>query len=115
MKLRGLIVGLVVLFALVVVFYWSEHRKRTDENAARPADAPAILKLDESAITKIEIKKRETAPLVLAKNNAGSWQILEPKSLNADQSAVSGMLSTLSALNSERLVDEKASDLKQYG
>src|SRR5256885_4146243 len=38
-----------------------------------------------------------------------------PKPLGADQDAVSSMVSTLSSLGSERLVEEKATDLKPYG
>lgn len=76
---------------------------------------PAILKLDESAITKLEIKKKDAEPIVLAKNSSGVWQITQPKLLSADQSAVTGTLSSLSSLNSQRVVEDKASDLKQFG
>jgi Domain of unknown function (DUF4340) len=116
MKIRSLILALVVLLALIGTYYWSEHKKPDDDTAKASAAAPPpILKLDGSAIAKLELKRKDKAPVVLAKNNSGSWQITEPSQLNADQSAVSGAVSTLSSLNSERLVDEKASNLKQYG
>src|SRR5207248_11603730 len=76
---------------------------------------PQILKLDESSITKIALKKKDAEPLQLAKSNSGEWQITQPKQLRADESAVSGVLSTLSSLNSERMVEDKASDLKNFG
>jgi len=53
--------------------------------------------------------------LDLAKAGAGKWQITAPKPLGADQEAVSSLLSTVSSLNSDRLVEEKATDLTQYG
>jgi hypothetical protein len=116
MKIRSLILALVVLLALIGTYYWSEHNKPDDDTAKASASAPPqILKLDGSAITKLELKRKDAAPVILAKNNSGSWQITEPSQLNADQSTVSGAVSTLSSLNSERLVDEKASDLKQFG
>lgn len=116
MKIRSLISALIVLLALVGTLYWSEHKKPTDDTAkASAAIAPPILKLDGSAITNLELKRKDTAPVVLAKNSSGTWQITQPTELNADQSTVSGTVSTLSSLNSERLVDEKSSDLKQYG
>lgn len=114
MKLRSLIVATFVLLALVGALYWSDHRKPKDEALVRPADAPSILKLDEGAITRVEIKKTGAEPVVLSKDS-GSWKMLEPKPLAADQGAVSGLLSTLSSLNSERLVEDKANDLKQFG
>jgi Domain of unknown function (DUF4340) len=116
MKSRNLALATIVLLALIGTLYWSEHKKPSDDTEkASAATAPPILKLDGSAITKLELKKKDTVPVVLAKDNSGTWQITEPAPLNADQSTVSGAVSTLSSLNSERLVDEKASDLKQYG
>lgn len=116
MKIRSLIVATFVLVALVGTLYWSEHRKPTDETAKASADTPPIiLKLDEAAIAKVALKKKGAEQIVLAKKGSGRWQITQPTPLSADQSAVSGALSTLSSLNSERLVEDKASDLKRYG
>jgi len=115
MKIRSLIVAALVLAALAGTLYWSEHRKPAAETAQASADTPpAILKLDETAITRIEFRKKHAEPIVLAKNNSG-WQITEPKPLRADQDAVSGVVSSLSSLNSERLLEEKASDVKAFG
>ena len=116
MKIRSLIVATLVFLALGGTLYWSEHRKATDESAKVPADTPpAILKLDEPTINRVALKKNGAEPIVLAKNTSGTWQIAQPKSFNADQNAVSGAISVLSSLNSERLVEDKPSDLKQYG
>jgi hypothetical protein len=114
MKLRSLILASVVLLALVGTLYWSEHRKPKDETVSANA-SPSILKLDQGTITSVALKKNDAEPIVLTKGDSGSWKITEPKPFGADQSAVSGMLSTLSSLNSERVVEDKASDLKPYG
>ena len=116
MKIRSLIVAAFVLLALIGTLYWSEHRKSTEETAQTSADTPpTILKLDGAAITKLELKKKDAEPIILTKNSSAAWQIVAPKPFSADQAAVSGVISTLSSLNSERLVDDKASDVKQYG
>jgi len=116
MKIRSLVVAAFVLLALIGTLYWSEHRKPTEETARTSADTPpTILKLDGAAITKLELKKKDAEPIILTKNSSAAWQIVEPKPFNADQATVSGVISTLSSLNSERLVDDKASDVKQYG
>lgn len=116
MKIRSLIVATLVLLALGGSLYWSEHRKPGDEAAKASADTPpAILKLDGGAITKLQLKKMDAQAIVLAKSTSDTWEITQPKLLNADQSAVSGAISTLSSLSSERLVEDKASDLKKYG
>ncbi len=115
MKLRSLILATIVLLALVGTLYWSNHRKPTNEALKATESSPAILKLDESTITKVEIKKPDTEPVVLEKTSSGAWQITQPKPYRADQTSVSSTLSSLSSLNSERVVEDKPADLRQYG
>ena len=116
MKFHNLILATVVLAALVGALYWSDHRKSIDNTVKASGDtSPSILKLDSSSITKLTLKNKDAPPIVLDKNASGSWQISEPQPLAADQSAVSNTLSTLSALDSERLVDDKISDAKRFG
>jgi hypothetical protein len=116
MKLNSLSIAAIVLLALTGVLYWSNHHKPSEETAKISADtSPAILKLDQNSITKIELKKKSSEPVLLTKASSGDWQITEPKPYGADQSAVSGMLSTLSSLNSDRVVEDKAADLNAFG
>lgn len=115
MKIRGLVIATLAFGVLVGVLYWSDHRKSSAEAGKPDADAaPSILKLDESSITKLELKKKDAAPIQLSKTGS-DWKITEPKPFAADQSTVSSMLSTISSLNSERLVEDKSTDFKRYG
>ena len=116
MNFRGLIVAVVVLAGLGGVLYWSQHRKPPEETAAAPASAaPVILKVNAADVTQIAIKQKQSDPVTLQKADANKWQITEPKPYRADQEAVASMLSTLSGLSADRVVEEKASDRKQYG
>jgi Domain of unknown function (DUF4340) len=115
MKLRSLTLSTVVLLALVGTLYWSEHRKSKEDTTVSADSSPAILKLDEGSIAQLDLKKKDAAPIVLAKNSSGTWQIMAPQQLGADQNAVSGMVSSLSSLRSERVVDDKPADLNSYG
>jgi hypothetical protein len=116
MKSSGLIIAAVVLAALTGVLYWS-NRHPTSENAAKASldTPPKILALKQEDISKIAIRKKGGEELDLAKGDAGKWQITAPKPLGADQEAVSSLLSTVSSLNADRLVEDKAGDLSQYG
>jgi len=116
MKLRSLVLATVVLLALMGTLYWSEHRKGNTDTTKVSADTPpAIVHEDEAGISRIELKKKNADPIVLTKAGSGTWQITQPKVLNADQSAVGSLASSFSSLASERLVEGKASDLRQYG
>ncbi len=116
MKSSGLLIAAVVLAALSGVLYWSNHHPPSDNTAKASIDTPPrILSLKQEDISKIAIKKKGGEELDLAKGDAGKWQITAPKALGADQEAVSSLLSSVSALNADRLVEDKATDLSQYG
>jgi hypothetical protein len=116
MKLHSLIAATVVLLALVGTLYWSEHRKPSDDVDKASADtSPSILKLDEHSITRLDLKHAYGERIVLAKQSSGNWQITAPKAYAADLTSISGLLSSVSSLRSERVVEDKASDLKQFG
>jgi hypothetical protein len=114
MKLRGLTVAIVVLAGLTGALYWSNRQKPADP--AEEADAPPkILTLKPEDISKIALQKKGLDELTLAKDGSAKWEITAPKALGVEQSTVSPMLSTLSALVAGRVVEERASDLGQYG
>jgi hypothetical protein len=116
MKNHGLLIAAVVLAALTGALYWSNHHPPSDNTAKASLDTPPkILSLKQEDISKIEIRKKGGEALDLAKGDAGKWQITEPKPLGADPEAVSSLLSTVSSLNADRLVDDKAADFAQYG
>lgn len=115
MKLRGLVIAVLVFGGLSGFLYWSEHRKTSPETKVSADTPPAILKLDKASISQLEIKKKDASPILLRKAGSGSWEITQPKALAADQDAVSGVLSTVSSLNSQRLVEDKTTDLKAFG
>jgi len=113
MKIRGLLVATAAFAVLAGLLYWSDHRKPSAA-AANLADAPSILKLDENSITRLELKKKDAPEIQLTKSGS-DWKITEPRALSADQGTVSSMLSALASLNSERMVEEKSSELQRYG
>jgi Domain of unknown function (DUF4340) len=116
MKNSGLLIAAIVLAALSGALYWSNRHPASENTARASVDTPPkILDLKQEDISKIEIKKKGGEELDLAKGDAGKWQITASKPLGADQEAVSSLLSSVSTLNSDRLVEDKATDLNQYG
>jgi hypothetical protein len=116
MKGRGLLVAAIVLAALSGTLYWSNHRKPAASSVSSAAETSTkVLDLKPADITAIKISKKSAEDLTLAKNDSGQWQITAPKPLSADQDTVSSLLSALSPLNYDRVVEEKATDLSPYG
>src|SRR5579872_2551665 len=114
MKFRGLLAAVVVLAALGGAAWWSEKKEKAD--AAKPAaDAtPKILSIPEDQFQQIDLAKKN-APATEISKAGGSWKITQPKPLAADQDSVNSLVSSLSSLSSDRLIEDKASDLSSYG
>lgn len=115
MKFRGLLIAAILLAALGGASYWSERKKKADENKPAADAPPKILTIPEDQFKSIRLQKTGGTTTVLNKSEAGKWQIVEPKPLPADQDSVTSLVSALSSLSSDRLIEDKASDLSPYG
>lgn len=113
MKFRSLLAAAVVLLVLGGVLYWSEHRK-PKENASSSSQSPTIVKVDPATVIGLTVKRRDAAPVTLEKSD-GQWQITAPVPAAADSEAVSGVLSDLTPLTAERVVEDKATNLAPFG
>ncbi|HZZ38365.1 MAG TPA: DUF4340 domain-containing protein [Acidobacteriaceae bacterium] len=114
MKLRGLLIAVVVLAILGGVLYWSSHRK-TPPTPASAENTPSILKIDPSSVTALTIMQKESPPVTLTRSGTNQWRITAPQSTLADAGTVSGILSSLNPLASQRVLSDKAPDLAPYG
>ncbi|MGA7525413.1 MAG: DUF4340 domain-containing protein [Acidobacteriaceae bacterium] len=113
MKLRGLLIAAVVLAILGGLLYWSSHRK-TPPTPAAAATLP-IVKVDAASVTALTVTQKNAPPVTLTRSGAETWQITAPHSTLADTNTVSGILSSLDPLPSQRVIALKATDLAPYG
>lgn len=114
MKPKGLLIA-VVLLAVLGGAVWYSNKKEASAGDKKGTDASTkILAIPDDQFQEIQIRKvsGETEKLV---REGGKWRLTEPKPLPADQDAVSSMVTSLGALNADRVVEEKADDLKQFG
>ena len=114
MKSKGLLIAIVLLALLSATIWWS-NKKEASTSKAPPEATPKILSLTQTDINALSLQRSGQPPVELSKDQTGVWQITSPKPLAADQESVSTILSTLSSLNSEKLLEEKTSDLGPYG
>lgn len=114
MKFRGLLAAVVVLAALGGAAWWSEKKEKADASKPSADTTPKILSIPEDQFTQIDLIKKAGDTTELTKAG-GTWKIVEPKPLAADQDSVSSLVTSLSSLSSDRLIEDKASDLSSYG
>ena len=113
MKPKGLLIAVVLLAVLGGVTWWSN--KKEADKAKTPTDTSVkLLTIPDDQFQEIKIQKVTDEVLGLKREN-GKWRMTAPQSLPADQDAAGSMVSALANLNADKVVEEKAADLKAYG
>jgi len=115
MRLRGLLIAAIALVVFSGLVYWSNRVEKAKENAPNPDAPPKIIDVAEDSITRVEIQKVDKPATVVEKAEDGNWKLTAPEPLNADQGAVSSLVSSLAKLDSNRLVEDNATDLHTFG
>ncbi len=111
MKANGLVVAVCVLAVLAGLVWWSNKKQAAK---AKVDTTVKILSIPDDQFQEIKIKNVTDRVIDLKRDN-GKWAMTLPKPLPADQDAAASMVSTLSSLNADKVIEEKASDLQQYG
>ncbi len=114
MKFRGLLAAVIVLAALGGAAWWSERKEKTDANKPSADATPKILTIPEDQFQQIDLVKKSGGTTELSKAE-GKWKIIQPKPLPADPDSVNSLVTSLSSVASDRLIEDKAPDLAQYG
>lgn len=116
MSMRGLLAGLVILAALAGAVWWSETKdpKKDDATAKGGKDSPKLLSVKDDDVQRVEIR-RAGAPTITLNRTKDGWTMQSPKPVRTDAEAVNGVVSTMTGLTWDHLVEEKASDLAAFG
>lgn len=113
--MRGLrpFLGLVViLIALGAYLYFVESKRNPADEGEKKEKVFAGIDADK--IDEIVVKSASGERTTLKK--AGSdWQIVSPAPAQPDSAEISGLTSNLSSVEIQRVVEENASDLKEFG
>jgi Domain of unknown function (DUF4340) len=115
MRFRGLLAGAIVLAALAGGVYWSNKKKAAEEAKPAPSTSPDIVKVSPDQITQLAFQHQGSPETVLKRTAEDKWQMTAPKPLPVDSDAVQSVTNTLDPLTSDRMIEDKATDLAPYG
>ena len=107
--LKSTLFLIVVLGALVGYIYYLNGRDTSDSDLER-----AFTEINAEDIEEVQIKSAD-GETSRARKTDGTWTLVEPVDAAADQSELSSIATGLASLDIQRVVDENAADLSQYG
>jgi len=110
--LRSLLILVAVLAGLVAYIYFVESKK-PESSGGEPPKAKAFA-VAADKIEGLRVKASSGDRTALKKGSDG-WTVTEPAALKADEAEVSAITGALASLEIQRTVDDKPSDLKEYG
>jgi len=112
---QGRLLAVSVLLAILAGLFWWLNKR--EASATKPPVTPAaskIVDVPQDQIQSLTIEKLGSEPMEL-KRAGGKWSITGPKALPADQDAVSSLVSTFASLNADKVLEDKATGVDQYG
>jgi hypothetical protein len=112
-KPKGLLISVVLLAALGGLVWWS-NRRQAEAGKSTVDASKKMLSIPDDQFQQIKVKKVTNEVVQLDRKN-GTWELTQPQPLAADQDAVSSLVSNLSSLNADNVIEEKAADLKPFG
>jgi hypothetical protein len=109
-SLRSTLLLIVILGGLVGYIYYLNK----DQSPGAETKEKAFASLKAEDIEEVQIRAADGQTSRVQKAD-GTWKITSPEAAPADQGELSSITSSLATLDIQRVVDENAGDLKQYG
>ena len=109
--LRSFLGLLVVLIGLGAYLYFVES-KRDPADTGEKRDK--VFTVEADAIQEVVVRS-ESGQRTTLKKSGSDWQIVEPTTAPADGAEISGITSNLARMEQERLVEENATNLADFG
>jgi len=114
MRPKGLLIAVVLLAALGGISWWSVKHPPSAEKASPDSSNTKLLTIPDDQFQEIKVTKL-TGEVIDLKKEGGKWRMTSPKAMSADQDAAGSMQSALANLSSDKLIDEKPANLKEFG
>ncbi|MEI6876938.1 MAG: DUF4340 domain-containing protein, partial [Spirochaetota bacterium] len=95
--------------------YWSNLEEKKKEGKPAADASPKLLELPEDQIVQVELKKKGGDTTTIKRGGDGKWQLTSPQVFPVDQDAAKSLAGAFNPLSSDKLIEEKAADVTQYG
>jgi len=106
--------SLIVLLVIAVPLGWYAYRESLKGPVDDSPKRDKLFTVEADKIDELQIKSEAGERTTLRKKGA-TWEIVQPTAAPPDEAAVSGITSNLASVEIQRVIDENASDLKEYG
>jgi hypothetical protein len=106
--------SLIVLLVIAVPLGWYAYRESLKGPVDDSPKRDKLFTVEADKIDELQIKSEAGERTMLRKKGA-TWEIVQPTAAPPDEAAVSGITSNLASVEIQRVIDENASDLKEYG
>jgi hypothetical protein len=109
---RSTFVLLLVLLGLVGYIYFYEMKRPAASETAEQKQK--VFTVEAGTIEEVDVKAA-SGDRTRLKKAGDAWRIVEPLDVKADESEATGIVTNLASLEIQRVVEENATDLAQFG
>src|SRR5665647_3276989 len=115
MKLYRNAIILVVVLALLIGAYVIISKKKGSDttNEATTTQNLTILSIDSAKVSEVTVKNKDI--LLDFTKNGTDWVLKSPVGLKTNKDQISTLISGITGITPDKLIEEKASNLNQYG
>jgi hypothetical protein len=113
MQTTKLVIAAVLLAALSGAVWWAKKHPQSETSTSTPA-SPTFVSIPDASIESIAIQKKDASPTTIERKN-GKWALTAPAAFPADQEAANGLVTSLSPVTADSIVEDKPTDLTKYG
>src|SRR5437867_952494 len=110
--MRGL--RFIILLIIAIPLGWYAYHDSTKGPIDDSPKRDKVFAVDADKIDELEIKS-ESGDRTILRRKGSDWEVVQPVAAPADQAAVSGITSNLSSVEIQRVIEENAADLKEFG
>jgi hypothetical protein len=120
MSPKRLLIAVVLLALAGGGVWWSNRLEKEKEGKPAPDGPPQLLAIKDDQIQGLEFHHAGGETIVLERTDAARWKMVEPKSPSGQEYAVDldtvlQVMNSVSNLSADRVVEEKPSNLKEFG